>query len=85
MRGQNNRLYYNKHLVKHTTDGWSVVRKTHHVGQEVFLQLAVNSVEDVNWKVNCNNISYARKTVIRSYMYLAIDGTCSIHQIFPHL
>jgi hypothetical protein len=40
-----------------------------------FLQLAVDAVEDVNREVDCDNIAYARKTMIRSGMSLAIDGT----------
>ena len=50
-----------------------------------FLQLAADSVKDVNREVDCDHISYARKAMIRSGMSLAIDGTWNIHQLFPHL
>jgi hypothetical protein len=40
-----------------------------------FLQLAADSVEDVNQEVGCDNISYSRKTIIRCGMALALDGT----------
>ena len=66
------------------TDGqWS--GKLINPGKRFFLQLAADSVEDVNREVDCDHISYARKAMIRSGMSLAIDGTWNIHQLFPHL
>ena len=66
------------------TDGqWS--GKLINPGKRFFLQLAVDAVEDVNREVDCDNISYVRETMIRSGMSLAIDGTWSIIQLFPHL
>jgi hypothetical protein len=43
-----------------------------------FLQLAANSIENVNQKVDCNNISYSRKIMIRCGMALVLDGTWSV-------
>ena len=40
-----------------------------------FLQLATNSVEDVNREVDCDNILYAKKAMIRLGMSMAVDGT----------
>ena len=66
------------------TDGqWS--GKLINLGKRFCLQLDVDAVQDVNREVDCDNISYARKTMIRSDMSLAIDGTWSILQLFPHL
>ena len=66
------------------TDGhWS--GKLINPGKRFFLQLAADSVEDVNREVDCDHLSYARKATIRSGMSLAIDGTWSVHQLFPHL
>jgi hypothetical protein len=50
-----------------------------------FLQLVVDSVEDVNKEVDCNNMSYARKAMIRCGMALDVDGSWSVNQLFPHL
>ena len=50
-----------------------------------FLQLAIDSVEDVNREVDCDNMSYARKAMIRSGMALGVDGIWIVHQLFPHL
>jgi hypothetical protein len=47
--------------------------------------LAANSIEDVNQEVDCDNISYSRKAMIRCGMALALDGTWSVAQLFPHL
>ena len=54
-------------------------------GKRFFLQLAVDSVEDVNREVDCDNMSYARKAMIRSGMALDVDGIWTVHQLFPHL
>ena len=63
--------------------GWS--RKLSNPGKRFFLQLAADSVEDVNRELDCDNISYARKAMIRSGMSLALDGSWSVEQLFPHL
>jgi hypothetical protein len=47
--------------------------------------LATDSVEDVNKEVDCNNMSYARKAMIRCSMALDKDGSWSVNQLFPHL
>jgi hypothetical protein len=47
-------------------------------GKRFFLQLAANSIEDVNQQVDCDNISYSRKAMIRCGMALALDGTWSV-------
>ena len=54
-------------------------------GKRFFLQLAADSVEDVNRQVDCNNMSYARKAMIRCGMALNVDGLWSVNQLFPHL
>jgi hypothetical protein len=54
-------------------------------GTRFFLQLAADSVEDVNQQVDSDNISYSRKTMICCGMALALDGTWSVAQLFPHL
>ena len=54
-------------------------------GKPYFLQLAADSIEDVNREVDCDNISYARKAMIRCGMSLAIDGTWSVNQLSPTL
>ena len=54
-------------------------------GKRFFLQLAADSVEDVNREVDCDNMSYARKAMIRSGMALGVDGIWTVHQLFPHL
>jgi hypothetical protein len=50
-----------------------------------FLQLAADSIEDVNQQVDCDNISYSRKAMICCGMALALYGTWSVAQLFPHL
>jgi hypothetical protein len=50
-----------------------------------FYKLVVDSIEDVNQEVDCDNISYSRKAMIRCGMALALDGTWSVAQLFPHL
>jgi hypothetical protein len=44
-----------------------------------FLQLAADTVEDVNKEVDCNNMSYARKAMIRCGMTLDVDGSWSVN------
>ena len=50
-----------------------------------FLQLAADIVEDVNREVDCDNISYARKAMIRCGLALGLDGSWNEGQLFPHL
>jgi hypothetical protein len=47
--------------------------------------LAADSVEDVNQQVDSDNVSYSRKAMIHCGMALALDGTWSVAQLFPHL
>jgi hypothetical protein len=47
--------------------------------------LVADSVEDVNQQVDSDNISYSRKVMICYGMALALDGTRSVAQLFPHL
>jgi len=54
-------------------------------GKRFFLQLTADSVEDVNRKVDGDNINYARKTMIRCGLALGLDGACSVGQLFSHL
>jgi hypothetical protein len=53
-------------------------------GKRFFLQLAADSVEDVNKEVDCNHMSYARKAMICCGMALDVDGSWSINQLLPH-
>ena len=39
----------------------------------------------MNQLVNCDNMSYAKKSMIRCGLALDRDGTWSISQLFPHL
>ena len=50
-----------------------------------FLQLAANSVEDVNREVDYDNISYARKAMIWCGLALELNGSWNVRQLFPHL
>jgi hypothetical protein len=67
----------------HADGPWS--GKLTNPGKRFFLQLAADSVEDVNKEVDYNNMSYARKAMIRCGMALDIDGSWSVNQLFPHL
>ena len=67
----------------HGDSQWS--GKLINLGKRFFLQLAVDSVEDVNSQVCINGISYARKAMIRCGLALDIDGTWRIDQLFPHV
>ena len=44
-----------------------------------------DAIQDVNRLVDSNNLSYARKSMIRFNLALGIDGTWSINQLFFHL
>ena len=54
-------------------------------GKRFFLQLATDSVQDVNQQLDCDNMTYARKAMIRLGLALNVDGTWNVHQLFPHL
>ena len=54
-------------------------------GKRFFLQLAADSVQDVNQQLDCDNMTYARKAMIRSGLALNVDGTWNVHQLFLHL
>ena len=54
-------------------------------GKRFFLQLAANSVEDVNREVDCDNISYARKAMLCCGLALGLYGSWSVGQLFPYL
>ena len=54
-------------------------------GKGFFLQLAADTIEDVNQLIDCDNMSYARKSMIRCGLALGLDGTWTINQLFPHL
>ncbi len=48
-------------------------------------QLAADAIEDVNRQVDIDNMSFARKSMIRCGLALGIDGTWNVQQLFPHL
>ena len=50
-----------------------------------FLQLAIDSVENVNREVDCDNMSYTRKAMIRCGLTLGLDGSWNVGQLFLHL
>ena len=52
---------------------WS--RKLTNPGKLLFLELATDSVQDVNQQLDCENMMYARKAIIRSGFALDVDGT----------
>ncbi len=54
-------------------------------GKRFFLQLAADAIEDVNRQVDIDNMSFARKSMIRCGLALGIDGTWNVQQLFPHL
>ena len=54
-------------------------------GKRFFLHLAADSVEDVNREVDCDNISFACKAMIRYGMTLGVDCIWIVHQLFLHL
>jgi hypothetical protein len=59
--------------------------KLNNPGKKFFLQLAADSIEDVNRQVDIDNISYAIKSIIRCSLALEADGTWSINQLYPQL
>jgi hypothetical protein len=54
-------------------------------GKKFFLQLTADSIEDVNRQIDIDNMSYARKSMIRYGLALGAGGTWSINQLFPQL
>ena len=50
-----------------------------------FLQLAADVIQDINRFVDSDNLSYAKKSMIRCSLALGIDGTWSVNQLFLHL
>ena len=62
---------------------WS--EKLTNLGKRFFLQLAADAIQDVNQLVDSDNLSYAKKSMIRCGLTLRIDGTWSVNQLFPHL
>ena len=61
------------------------LKKLTNLSKRLFLQLAANAIEDVNWLVNSDNMSYAEKAMIRCSLSLEVDGNWSINHLFPHL
>jgi hypothetical protein len=86
LENQENSVDSNKCLVEYSSRKWTFgFCKLTNPGKHFFLQLAADSVEDVNQQVDYDNISYSRKAMIRCGMVLALDGTWSVAQLFPHL
>jgi hypothetical protein len=63
--------------------GWS--GKLQNPGKRFFLQLAADSVRDVNLQRDANGITYARKAMIRCGMALNVTGQWHIQQLTPQL
>jgi hypothetical protein len=59
--------------------------KLTNLGKKFFLQLAADSIEDINRQVDIDNMSYARKSMIRCGLALGAEGTWSVNQLFPQL
>jgi hypothetical protein len=53
--------------------------------QNHFLQMAADSVRDVNLQRDANGITYARKAMIRCGMALDVTGQWHIRQLTPQL
>ena len=62
---------------------WS--RKLTNPSKHFFLQLVADSVQDINQQLDCDNMTYARKAMIKSGLALNVGGTWNVHQLFPHL
>ena len=62
-----------------------MVRKLTNPCKRFFLQLAANAIKDVNRFLDSNNMSYAKKAMIRCGLTLGIDGTLTTNQLFLHL
>lgn len=50
----------------------------------LFLELAIENVQDVPKERDGSRITYARNTMIRCGMSLDLDGTWNVGQLFPH-
>ena len=55
------------------------------VGKRFFLQLAADSVRDVNAQFDSHGVSYARKAMILCGLSLVYNGTWSTEQLKPEL
>jgi hypothetical protein len=53
--------------------------------KKFFLHLAADSIEDVNRRVDIDNMSCAIKSIIRCGLALGADGTWSVNKLFPQL
>ena len=51
--------------------------------KKFFLQLTVDSIEDINRQIDIDNMSYVRKSMIRCDLALGTDDTWSINKLFP--
>jgi len=54
-------------------------------GKRYFLQLAADSVRDVNLQRDANGLTYARKAMIRCGLALDVTGEWHIKQLTPEL
>jgi hypothetical protein len=59
--------------------------KLTNLGKKFFLQLATDSIEDVNRQVDIDNMSYARESMIKCGLALGADSTWNINQLFSQL
>ena len=81
---QENRVNTTECLAKCTLANGQWSRKLTNPNKQFFLQLAIDSVEDVNREVDCN-ISYAKKAMICCNLALRLDGSWRVGHLFPHL
>ena len=54
------------------------------MSKEFFLQLAIDTIEDVNRVVDSNNMAHAREAMIRCNLALRVDGTWNTNQLILH-
>ena len=54
-------------------------------GKRFFLQLVANVVQDVDTEVDANELSDARKAMIRCGFSLDVNGIWHLGYLFPHL
>jgi hypothetical protein len=59
--------------------------KLRNPGKEYFLKLASESVQELNAKRDKNDLTFARKAMIRCGMSLDVNGTWHVGQLLPHL
>jgi hypothetical protein len=62
-----------------------VVQQLTNPEKKFFLRLVADSIEDVNRQVHIDNMSYARKSMIRCGLALGTYGTWSVNHLFPQL